>query len=453
MSEIKSQNLNTSFIRTVFEKVHDRGVNYVVLRNYENLPEQAGHDIDILVHPDQITAFEEQMLAAARETNWFLLRKEKRYAFLSYTFGCLMGEPTLQLLKWDFWYPITWKGIPWIEFDAILRDSRKYNGLCVPSAGSEAALLCLKDVIQVGQIREKYYQRIDELARQDAEGFKKVLLRYWGREAVNWLLGKIQHQAWQEIETEFPKLRRVLVSRIWRSNPLGVVKRLYKFILGHLQTRLRSRAGLFICFIGPDGSGKSTISNQVTKAVEPLFVETRYYHGRFGILPDLKDLLRLRMSDSNRPTGEVAPESVKKAPSQWRVFLYLTYYGIDYLLGHLLVAQAHANPRLLVFDRYFYDYVLQPGFLDANHPLFKFWLRLIPKPDQVFYLRAPAELVHQRKPELSVQEIARQEEACVALANLLSNCEIIDNSGALDDSVGAIVSHIMAKVAASYTSR
>jgi len=437
----------SSFLGDFFLKAQDVCARYVVLRNYDSLPERPGNDVDILVDPAHIQLLERILFEVADRNAWRLCRKEDRFAFRSY--GFVHYSPSrAQVLKWDFWFPLTWKGITWAQWEYILDNSHFHRGVRIPSAGCEAAILCLKDVIQVGHIRQKYHSRIHEFALASPREFEATLQSLWSSELIQWLLEQIGHLRWEEIEGHVGYLQKDLV---FNSLRIRTIKGVLQFGFGHMKQRFDWRGGYFLCLVGPDGSGKSTIAQGVEKQIGELFSEVRHYHGRFHILPELSKLLGKDPSNT-----EVAHANTVHAPhptpGRLRVYIYLLYYGFDDFMGSIVLAKARRSNRLLSFDRYYYDYVLQPGFVKPQDRFFRMLTRLIPQPDRVFYLYAPAEVVHQRKPELEIQEISRQEETCFELKGLLPNFEIVDNSGRISDSIQTVVSKVLEDIETSWLS-
>jgi thymidylate kinase len=64
--------------------------------------------------------------------------------------------------------------------------------------------------------------------------------------------------------------------------------------------------------------------------------------------------------------------------------------------------------RIVIGDRYFYDYYIQNGFNWRSTFYLDLLTYLIPKPDYTIYLKNTAEVVFSRKPEISIDEILRQ---------------------------------------------
>ena len=59
-------------IRTLFHEWRRAEANFVVLRNYATLPDQAGNDVDILVNAHQHLFIETLLASVARAQNYIL---------------------------------------------------------------------------------------------------------------------------------------------------------------------------------------------------------------------------------------------------------------------------------------------------------------------------------------------------------------------------------------------
>ena len=55
----------SQLVTAVFRAWQQAGINWLVLRNYESLPESTTNDIDVLVGPGQLRQAEQALLAAA----------------------------------------------------------------------------------------------------------------------------------------------------------------------------------------------------------------------------------------------------------------------------------------------------------------------------------------------------------------------------------------------------
>lgn len=163
----------------------------------------------------------------------------------------------------------------------------------------------------------------------------------------------------------------------------------------------RSRGG-FVVVVGPDGVGKTAVAaGLITRFRGP----TRYVHFR----PPLRGGM------------PAAPPSIPKAkpPHRGRGPMIvgwgrLAWNFILFWAGYLRsVRPAVDAGALVVGDRWAYGYLVQPTALKYHGPtwLARAVVRAMPQPDLTIILKAPPDVVHARKQELSPAEIAEEQVA------------------------------------------
>ena len=194
-----------------------------------------------------------------------------------------------------------------------------------------------------------------------------------------------------------------------------------EYLLYGLRNRSRREFGTMLAVVGPDGVGKTTFIDRVCEDLPRVLVKDagaiRVQHHRPHLLPNLKRLIRGRRSD---PSAEEfsRPHRAKPAGAV-SSFFRLVYYWLDYLLGYWLRIRPQCmRHNVVVFDRYFYDFLVDPRRSRLGLPFWirRLFLRLTPQPDLVFFLDCDADIVYARKQELELNEISRQLEAYGELA-------------------------------------
>ena len=170
---------------------------------------------------------------------------------------------------------------------------------------------------------------------------------------------------------------------------------------------------IFVCLIGIDGSGKSTIATHVYENIRSTNVKVRKTYGRFQplitrFMMKLGRWFFLKNNDmfSNYEKYLNDKKSIfKKFPTLANVYislLIMEYYFeiifkiiIPYKLGYSIVS-----------DRYVYDTIINDVAIDmslstdeVNELLQKFW-RFIPKPDITFFIHVPEEVAIKRKNDI-----------------------------------------------------
>jgi thymidylate kinase len=165
--------------------------------------------------------------------------------------------------------------------------------------------------------------------------------------------------------------------------------------------------GVFCVLVGLDGAGKTTLARNLCglAADERRFAGARYFHWRPKVfqpmefpMPEFQNLPRKKPATRNFFNSVLSAARLTK-----NVVLINAAYRLR--LRPLL-----RRGCLVLVDRYFYNYYLDPVSMKYSGP--SSWLKcargLLPRPDVVITLRAPKNVLLQRKQELSEAEILRQ---------------------------------------------
>lgn len=214
-----------------------------------------------------------------------------------------------------------------------------------------------------------------------------------------------------------------------------------------------STKGLFVVIIGPDGSGKTTVADAIEKeCLAAHSMMTTRIHGGFNILPRLK-ILRKAFAALLRKEMRPDPDytikhsgAIVKPHNLLRSFVYLTYYYWDYLLGHFYVRKQIKLGRLILADRYFYDYFYQRGNMNLPHGFLKVLCNFIPKPDILIFLNADAQAIYHRKNELTTDEIERQQKIITKIISWLPNSITVESNQHLSFTMSKIIEIISQKL-------
>ena len=405
-------------VRQLFDELFLRlggaEVLYCVLRNYEDLPERIGNDIDMLVHPKHVKAFRRCLLRAAQDTGWVLIKKPSRFGFESFWFKKVSAHEFVEI---DVWVILHWRSIPWSSSEWILENRKRVKEFYVPSAVAEAGTLLVKDVIQTGAIKPKYLKKIREVALKKPETFREYFHWPLGKRVAAWLSENTQKGAWETIEQRRIKIRLGAIAQSFRRSPWAPFLNVGRFLWGHVWSRLARPNGIFVALIGPDGSGKTTVVQGLRGSMRPLFRDHHHYHGRFEVLPRLAAFRDLAFGAIGRKPSESSKNKLLSSgnipkPGLGRVLLHVTYYSLDYFLGHWIIRKAQARGDIIIFDRYFYDWFIHSYFDRTPEWLLPFLKFILPRPDLVVFLRNSPDIIRGRKPELAADEIANQNARC-----------------------------------------
>jgi thymidylate kinase len=207
---------------------------------------------------------------------------------------------------------------------------------------------------------------------------------------------------------------------------------------------------MLIVFIGADGSGKTSVANELAKRLVSKFKSVDCYHTIFGIIPK-NTLNTLNVFSFKKNRKELVEINTRQKDgfydypepySATRASMILMKNSIDYFLGHILANPFTRKKNLLIFDRYFYEFFTEEHF--KNQPkwtlsLYKF---ILPKPDLVIYLHNEPEVIFNRKPEQSIDQIRINNERNESIINELSYSIRIKT----DSSIAEIASKVEARI-------
>lgn len=165
---------------------------------------------------------------------------------------------------------------------------------------------------------------------------------------------------------------------------------------------MRVLGGRFVVLIGPDGAGKTTLAGHLLAAVDS---PTMYVHFRPALL---------QRPPSTPPKPSKPPVKRTNPGNPVIGWLRLTQSIVLFWLGYLRwIRPVLAKSGLVVGDRWGYGYVGQPAALGFAGPrsLAQWATRLIPRPDLIVRLRGEPLVISQRKGDLTVTEIEREDAA------------------------------------------
>ncbi|MDQ7786905.1 MAG: hypothetical protein RDU01_04805 [Thermodesulfovibrionales bacterium] len=396
----------------LFREYERLGVQYCILRNYEKLPEEnIGADIDMLIERKAFKMNYEIILKMATHYNFHYINVIKRQYMTRY-FLFKFKDNNIFSLALDFHQDEEWKGAIYLCGEEILSGERQFKNFYIPSPTQEAFISWLSPLLSGGLIKDKYRYAILSNAQKGMETFSKLCINAFGEKLTQQLTpffesGKLD---------ETVKFRKKIIFSLYLNN---VKKRTIKFLsnlalfyLHEIKLRLFATR-YFLSIIGPDGTGKTTIINALTDLFVDVF-KTKHsnicvFHFRPLLLPNLKKLFSL---GRHKGIEEDFTKPHRAKPSGVILSIFrLLYYFIDYTIGYLIkVKPLFARNKIVIFDRYYYDFIVDPARARIKLPKIIpiTLMKLLPMPAIVIFLDNKAEIIYKRKQELPIEEISRQ---------------------------------------------
>jgi thymidylate kinase len=430
------------FVTAVFRAWQQAGIAFLVLRNYENLPNSISNDIDILLNPSQLRAAEESLLATASSTG-FRLHNRAEFATLALYFS---NNHSNAQVHFDLFTDLKWRSFDFLCCDEFLQRRNNRDLFFIPHPADEATTNLLATMIYTGKVKEKYKPSIATGFRNEPAIATSLLARTYGRRLAKVVVASGAKENWPQLEAATPAVRRALITRQLTRHPLATLASFFKDS-ARLLKRFIHPPGLTVVLCGADGSGKSTIASAIIDGLNPTFslLKGRQFHWK----PPFFSGKRMT---SRAPTN--APHSTPPR----NPFLSLLYFGfhlLEFMLGsRLRIRPVTFRGGLVLIDRYYYDFLVDQRRYRLNVPLFLVRLGryLIKKPDLILLLDAPAEVLQQRKQEVSLAETQRQRDAYLSVVQRLADAHIV-NAAQPADKVASTCIKLILDFMAARTSR
>ncbi len=300
--------------------------------------------------------------------------------------------------------------------EELLATRRWERGIPVPAPDVEFGCYLARKIAK-GTLSADSAARLSAVYARDPAGCRRQVARFWGASDARLLVSASESANWSAVLPRRRALRGALLRRFLVRQPRSA----WRGALGAVHRRLRLRPapspGVHVVLLGPDGVGKSTLIDAVSKELAALFGTVLCPGPAPAVLPW-----------SGRGRREGRPHALRERPAHQSILKAL-YWLAYYRLTHLMVVRpALRAGALVVFHRSLVDALVDARRYRYGGPrwLLEAVVRRLPAPDLVIVLDAPAEVVQSRKQEVPFEETARQRGAYRALAARLANGYVLD---------------------------
>lgn len=339
-------------VKIILDKLNSLNINWAIIHKEDEIFNGIENDVDILISKEKYERFIFEFKIFLKENQFKILLKKEMTAGISYS---LFNPQFNEFIKFDFLFDLTIKFISFLNLQKLLEIDYK-NGYPVLLKKKSSILNEYKILFRKNPI--KYYKT---KIKTNKIFFKK-----------------------------FPKL----------------------YLLNYLQASItnfnNSRKGKFIVLVGPDGSGKSTISHIISTELKKIFFSVKNYHFSYRIFPRLN---KLKLKPTPEPDYTLS-NSGTNSPIQpmFKAIIYCLYYGLESIIGsNLFLTRLTSRGSLIIYDRFIHDYFFQRSYRKAPSFLIRTVLNLCKKPDLIIYLHGSPKKINLRKDELSESEISIQQ--------------------------------------------
>jgi|GEM_PF-303509 Sugar transferases involved in lipopolysaccharide synthesis len=381
------------FCEEFFAELSQHDISYAILDRYQVLPGPPGSNIEYAVADSDLPRIAPLLFRFARARGWVVAQQVQREVFSFYSVVIDPGDPK-NYLALDVRSYLTGGPRVLLRDSVLLEDRwRNQDGYFMASPASEYIYVLAKGLGDDSRIAERL-PRLKALASLDPQGAQARFIEVFGE------TGRSLEDWFAEPLPTWEPLRRLLRERHRFRLALVILEGRRK------AGRLLRPPGLHIAVLGPDGAGKSTLIENVRGVVGPCFGDWKV----FKFLPDL----------FHRIEPGIEPDPHGRAPRShlvsWAKVVY--YFGDSWLGWLLVVLPGRAKNTCIAFDRDFEDLLVDERryLVQGSGTLARVLRAFLPHADATFILEADPQVIHARKPELSVTELETQQAAYRRLA-------------------------------------
>lgn len=434
------------FLCDLREAWDDANVEWALLSGWENLPDYVRHDLDIIVAPQCYRKAVSVLKDVAGKNGWRsfgIFREDGEYSSF-YFVKHIESLNENAYIQFDLFKSYRRHNVRVLDIQfALSCRCKEENGFWHVPVGWRGAFLIIKEMLANGKVEgELRHRQIKESVATDRDAFLQTLRAFGGEVLAEKTLKTVDggDLLFKALAPIYSHAYRKFVLK----SPFAFACGLVQYVVGCLFPFKR----LFVAFIGPDGCGKTTIADAIAARFykHPFAAVWRVKSG-FGPLPRIRDILASvkRLLTGKKVEFAAGPEAgtkglgMVKPQSVCKAMFYVSYYGFNQILGWARFLRFSPNlPALLIADRYYYDYYYQLGYKNCPKWFVRLIAMLIPKPNMLFVLDRDAQDIYDKKPELTIEEINREQTAIAQLLGKSPSLHVIDARKGVDSTVKKI---------------
>lgn len=389
----------------------DHQIKYAIVGNTDGYPDTIGSDVDIVISRSQIEDFH-HVIWDIQDENTKVVQMFQHEIVAFYYIVFHFGEQGIQFIQPDVCTDYYRHGKLFLKADDLLDRVREapQGGFMILAPEKEFIYYLLKK-IDKRKISDEQFSHMKKIFLQDKDACMKECAGFWNERSQNVIRDAMEKNDLSILVNHLDELQAEIHVSTNRS-----VKDYIKNALLKVK-RITHPTGLVIGVLGPDGSGKSTMLEQVKTDIYPAFRRISQYH-----------LFPLRKANEGETVTD--PHHLKQRGIVLS-FLKLLYFVWIYNRGYIqTVYPQKVRSTLVVFDRYYQDVLIDPLRYRNGTPawIVRLMGKFIPSPQLWIVLDAPTEVIQQRKQEVSKEETDRQRASYQTFAKKTRNCFLVDTN-------------------------
>lgn len=412
------------FILELTKEYKCNNLIYTFLRDDDLSNLVDGDDIDIVVHENQKNLNHSIIMSIAKKNNYVIYKNFEFNDNVVYTIFMYIDN-VISVLYLHFQFNLRLNQIKIShENHLYLKNSIIFNNVCVKNQfpvldnNYYVYALITHAIFDKGHFKDEYKNKLTFLIKDiDKHKIKNIFNENFP--------GKID-SAFFELMFNL-KFDEIIQNKKILFNFKICFKSSFYYLLNNLRrtkkyiNKIFKNNGLFIVVLGPDGSGKTTIVNELFNNNSYKRKKKIYFgsskRDRFINLISSKKNLRGKNFNSYSQLKEENCTSYKKIAY---AYLRTIYHFLKFVINYVFhIYPLLMKDNIIMGDRYFYDLLIMRD-IELSNNFKKIFFFLTPSPDVSILLNNDPDIIYSRKQELSIDEISRQ-------LNSYSDLKVLDN--------------------------
>jgi hypothetical protein len=390
------------FLPALFRALDKEGVRYCVLRNYEEFPyNNIGRDVDFLTYPSDLPGVSRALRSIQ---GIHIVGYTERHYVASFFLAGISTVQQARALQIDFDLSLTWKGLPYLPADAVLRAViQRFAGdstFFVPSPVHEAIISLLASLLIGGWLKAKYLPQVQQSFIDHRSEVIAALLPQFGLRTATRLVDSVAGGDRARILGCVRSLRTSMALRNLSHRPFHSVLVIARHYAGELTIRYSPKMLHTVCIFGSDVSNNTAIIDTLMSLLQSTAVVVEKHH--------LRSARSLGSQSWDIPSNA---DFYDDSPRGWLTFI--TIATLLLIKGWVTQLAEKKNLTLRIYDGCHHELLFNLKEYRYGGP--KWFARLIgklfPSPDLWILLDVPDNTLQSSRQEIVSVEIFRQREA------------------------------------------
>ncbi len=365
-------------------------IDFLIINGYEDIEEnvERNNDNDLLFRKKTFKNIDNILRDFCKKNKCFIVQKMHHDIYAKNFF--LYFLDTKEFLNLDLYGELSREGFVIYEEDEVFNTIRDFKKLPILSVEKDFFTYFIKK------------NNKKDLEPKSFNFLKKLFLsnRTSCKEAIKKYIKSYSEVIVSSFETDNIELllnnRKQILDEFLSNKQISLKREVLDGL--RVLKRVFFPTGLVVSFLGPDGSGKSTIINTINSSNLP-FRRSDYFH------------LKPKTSKTNNSNICVDDPHKDESYSFFKSYLKLFYFIFQYNYGWFKnILKLKMKSSLIIFDRYYDDLLVDSKRYRYGGSLSfaRFIRNFIPKPDLCFILTSDADVIYKRKQEVPFEELKRQ---------------------------------------------